>query len=961
MKKIISLFILIVIIFISGCNNQTPPEPVEHQHTFYENYTYDSNFHWQEASCGHSEVTNKTLHEFDEGTIYPATFEEDGYIIYKCKVCNAEKEEILEKLIHTYSEEYSYDDTYHFHVCLDQGYEHLKKDEELHTATDMKVVTPATPEEPGIAEYTCSECGHKYQKEYIEAGIIELPTITNPVIYIGQTLSSIKLTGGKTNIEGTFNWTNPNEVITTSGKYSISFIPKDLDRYATIQGELEITATQLYVNVNVGENGTSDYQDDVKVNYGSNLIINFSPNDGYQVKEVIVDGENQGIRTNYKLENIKENHTISVTFEERPTLDGKTFMIEYVSGTGNAYSIDGNTITFTQVKEDTVYSISGTIDGNIIIDIGDDYKFDLELLGLTLSSNQTNPILILSGNEVSITAKKGYENTIIDNRTAIDETDETLYSATIHSLVDLEIKGKGSLTITSENNNGIHSKKDLQVKNLNLEITCVDNCLKGNDSVEVTNATTTLISTKGDTIKTTNSDISDKGNQRGTIFISGGVHNLYAACDGLDAAYNVLIDDETTELNIYTDKYSSYSEEITETESGTYYVRYSSNAYKFSVKYYNSESDYLWVNPVYHTSVFGGRNTYYYYKFDKLPNYSKLIVYVYSSTQTQGQETSYYATSGALSLHSSYDTIAFTTRGGSLKTEWMAFSSSQGGFPGGPGGPGGGGMQEGNSDKGTYSTKGIKASNEIIINNGKIYIKSYDDALHANKDVALENNETPLGNVTINGGNITIYTNDDGLHADGTLCINDGIINVTNAYEGAEGSYVIINGGNLSIISSDDGINATATTGTAISITGGNVYVYAKGDGLDSNSTTSYQGIIFKGGNTVVISNSNGNAAIDSERGYSYTGGNVVVLGSSGGMSSENTNCSNFSSIATKTNLTVTNGYYLNVKVNSTTKCVVKIPVGFSALAIYLGSTSATFTQSQTTSETLDTNGVCWK
>ena len=84
-----------------------------------------------------------------------------------------------------------------------------------------------------------------------------------------------------------------------------------------------------------------------------------------------------------------------------------------------------------------------------------------------------------------------------------------MYSGAIHSLVDLEIGGKGQLNIVSKNNNGIHSKDDLQVKNLNLFVSCVDNALKGNDSVTLENATTTLIATAGDGIKTSNSDVSD--------------------------------------------------------------------------------------------------------------------------------------------------------------------------------------------------------------------------------------------------------------------------------------------------------------------------------------------------------------------------------------------------------------------------------------------------------------------
>ena len=272
----------------------------------------------------------------------------------------------------------------------------------------------------------------------------------------------------------------------------------------------------------------------------------------------------------------------------------------------------------------------------------------------------------------------------------------------------------------------------------------------------------------------------------------------------------------------------------------------------------------------------------------------------------------------------------------------------------------GGGMSEGNRDKRDYSTKGLKAGNEILIQAGTVAIKSYDDAIHSNCDSTLENGESPTGNVTISGGAVTVYSNDDGIHADGNLTISNGKVSVTNSYEGLEGSYVVISGGNVSVISSDDGINGTTTSGTAIAVSGGNVYIYCTGDGIDANSRTSYSGIVFSGGNTVVISNSNGNSAIDTEQGYQYTGGNVVAVMPSGGMTSEATHCSNFSSIATSSSVSLKSGSYLTVKVNGTPIVTVQMPANISARVIYLGNKSASISSDSSSSASLNQNGVFW-
>lgn len=644
--------------------------------------------------------------------------------------------------------------------------------------------------------------------------------------------------------------------------------------------------------------------------------------------------------------------------------DGDGVTVEWVSGTENAYKLEGNTLYFTAITEESVYSLSGSFRGSVVIDVGDEYKFELELKGLSLICDRVNPITVKSADEVTIKAKKDTKSYIYDLREAIDSADEALYSGAIHSETDLELGGKGELTVVSENNNGIHSKNDLQVKNLSLFVACIDNCLKGKDSVEIEGGSTTLIASGGDCIKTSDSDISEKGNQRGDITVTGGTHTLYAACDGMDAAHNVIVDGSTTVLGIYTDKYSSYSGEVTSVSEDGYYIRFPSQDYSYSVKFINSDTqESLWVDAQYHSKAQGQRSSYYYYFFPKPEGYDKLRFFVYSDGMELSQELCYAAASDEMVLSTAYDTIALTSSGYS----WTSYTTrvQEGGFGGpggrpGGGGPGGmGGMQDGNSDKGDYSTKGIKAANEIVIENGTVNIKAYDDAIHANSDQSLENGASPLGNVTVNGGNITVYSNDDGLHADGELVMTDGTVTVTQAYEGIEGRRVNITGGCLSVYAKDDGVNATATSDTAVSIGGGRIYISCGGDGIDSNSRASYSGIVFSGGETVVISTSGGNSAIDSEQGYLYSGGYVIALMPVGGMANEATHCQGFESIGCVTKASLLEGEYLVATVKDKV-ATVKIAESMSAYIIALGDSDAEISTEASTELELDKNGVAW-
>ena len=644
-------------------------------------------------------------------------------------------------------------------------------------------------------------------------------------------------------------------------------------------------------------------------------------------------------------------------FEEETVAGDMT--ITCLSGSTNCYSLDGKTLTFSGITEDTVYSIQGKFNGNIVIDVNETYKFDLEMHGFSMVSDEINPITVYGGNEVSIKAKKDTENYIYDTRTEIDESNDSLYSGAIYSMVDLEMSGKGKLTVVSENNNGIHSKKDLQVKNLILTVSCKNNALKGNDSVSLENATATLIASEGDGIKTTNTDVSGKGNQRGTVSINGGSYEIYASCDGIDAAYDTVIDGDETSVNIYTDKYSNYSEDVTKVDTSIYYIRFTSKSYSYSVKYYNSDSDYLWVNAEYHSSRTSGNTTYYFYSFPRHNEYSSMQFFVYSSGMNQGQEEQYAAKTDYLSHNDGADTFALTSRWNSISYEWTDYSSLPSSNMG-PGGRPGGGMNEGNSDKGDHSTKGIKAGNEIVVNAGTLSVKSYDDAFHASSDSTLENGETPTGSIKINGGVISLYSNDDGIHADGDLFINGGSISVLNSYEGVEGNSVTVSGGNLSIYSKDDGINCTLKTGTAITLSGGKIFVYAGGDGIDSNSQTSGSGIVFSGADVVVISTSGGNSAIDTERGYTFSGGSVIAIMPRNAMTQESTNCSNFSSIGKTANLSLTKGEYVTASIGSTT-VIVRMPTTLSSYIVLLGSSSASISNSTTSSYNLEEGQVLWK
>ena len=50
------------------------------------------------------------------------------------------------------------------------------------------------------------------------------------------------------------------------------------------------------------------------VNYGASQTFSFTPDTGYHVADVMVDGTSVGAAPNYTFTNVTANHTIAVTF-----------------------------------------------------------------------------------------------------------------------------------------------------------------------------------------------------------------------------------------------------------------------------------------------------------------------------------------------------------------------------------------------------------------------------------------------------------------------------------------------------------------------------------------------------------------------------------------------------------------------------------------------------------------------
>jgi hypothetical protein len=251
-----------------------------------------------------------------------------------------------------------------------------------------------------------------------------------------------------------------------------------------------------------------------------------------------------------------ENYRVSITGDFTVTSD-----------TSDGVTQSGSVYTITKAGE---YTVAGLLsEGQLIVDAGDENEVTIVLNGTSITCSSGSPIYVKNASEVKIKSEENSFNEVIDNRAeATEDSSDDAGNAAIYATCDLKLVGKGALVVTANYNNGIQSKDDLSIKNVIVKVTAVNNAFKGNDAVDIESGNIIAISAKGDGIKTSNSSLSNKGNQKGIVTITGGNIDIYAACDGIDASYGVDISGDGN-LNIYTDTYSEYSEEVTSSGSSS--------------------------------------------------------------------------------------------------------------------------------------------------------------------------------------------------------------------------------------------------------------------------------------------------------------------------------------------------------------------------------------------------------
>lgn len=238
---------------------------------------------------------------------------------------------------------------------------------------------------------------------------------------------------------------------------------------------------------------------------------------------------------------------------DAPSSDGSTAITlsgDSANVSGGGATVNASVITISAAG---TYTVSGTLNnGRIVVNTGDDpMKVRIILDGAHISCADGSAIEIERADDVKLYLADGSDNSVVSGT----EADMALCTgessgAAIHSSCDLDIRcdGNASLTVCGYINNGIATKKDLDIEGGNITVIAANTGIKGVRSVDITGAVIN-VTCNGDGIKATNAEKEGKG----YVSVSGGSVTVNCGGDGISAESYVSVSGGVITINAEND------------------------------------------------------------------------------------------------------------------------------------------------------------------------------------------------------------------------------------------------------------------------------------------------------------------------------------------------------------------------------------------------------------------------
>ncbi len=145
------------------------------------------------------------------------------------------------------------------------------------------------------------------------------------------------------------------------------------------------------LSASAGPNGSIDPSGALGVNAGANQTFDLTPNTGYQVADVVVDGVSQGALASYTFTNVQAAHTVAASFALRVcTISASAAAGGSISPTGSTNVSFGANQTFS-ITPNTNYAISSVLVDGTDVGASASYTFN------SVIANHTIAVVFIAG------------------------------------------------------------------------------------------------------------------------------------------------------------------------------------------------------------------------------------------------------------------------------------------------------------------------------------------------------------------------------------------------------------------------------------------------------------------------------------------------------------------------------------------------------------------------------------
>ena len=295
----------------------------EHTHSYGSEWKNDADNHWHECSCG--DKTDVAAHTASDWIIdTPATATTSGSKHKECTVCGyTMATETIPATgggehTHSYGSEWKNDADNHWHECSCGD----KTDVAAHTASDWIIDTPATATTSGSKHKECTVCGYTMATETIPAtgGGEHTHSYGSEWKNDADNHWHECSCGDKTDVAAhtASDWIidTPATATADGTRHKECTVCKRVLETGTIPATGGGGGGYSYytIKATAEAGGSISPSGNVSVREGRDQVFTFTPDKGYAISNVKIDGKSIGAVKSYTFENVRRTHTIEVIF-----------------------------------------------------------------------------------------------------------------------------------------------------------------------------------------------------------------------------------------------------------------------------------------------------------------------------------------------------------------------------------------------------------------------------------------------------------------------------------------------------------------------------------------------------------------------------------------------------------------------------------------------------------------------